>query len=348
MYKSYNKFYKFQGVELILITKKFFGTMNDGRDVFNYIFTDEKNQSVVISEYACAILEINILGNDGKFYDVALGYDTLKEYIDDTRNFGATIGRFANRIRGGKFVLNGTEYKLPQNDGNNTLHGGFNGFGKKLFSSEVVDDVVIFRLNSPDLDEGFPGNFDLTVKTSFRNNALRFDYEYVCDKDTPASITNHNYFNLNGHDKGTILNHEVFINSEKYCRADDELMALAPVVPVEGTPFDFRVPKKISEGIYDHCFEILRNEKNLSAYSVGDETGIKLEIFSDLPAIQFYTGNMIGEGKGKNGAAYKNFCGVAIECQQFPNAVNEPSFPNSILKARRLGKSFIEYKFSLS
>ena len=320
--------------------------MSDGREVFNYTFTDEKNQSVVISEYACAIVEINLLGKDKNFYDVALGYDTLEEYLSDKRNFGATIGRFANRIRGGKFILNGKEYSLPLNDGKNTLHGGFQGFGKKLFSSEVVDDVVIFRLHSPDNDEGFPGNFDLAVKTSFKDGALRFDYEYICDKDTPASITNHNYFNLNGHDKGSILNHEVFINAEKYCRADDELMALAPTVTVEGTKFDFRKPKKISEGIYDHCFEIMKNEKNISACAVGDETGIKLEIFSDLPAIQFYTGNMIGKGKGKHGAHYENFYGFAIECQQFPNSVNEPSFPDSILKAGRLGKSFIEYQFS--
>ena len=342
------------------ITKSLFGTMPDGQNVYNYTFVDEKNQSVVMSEYACAILEINVKGKNEKFYDVALGYDTLEEYINDTRNFGATIGRYANRIADGKFKLGGVTYHLPRNNGKNTLHGGFKGFGHKLFSSELKDNCVIFSLESPDLDQGFPGNFKLDVKVSFSNGALRMEYEYICDKDTPASITNHNYFNLNGHGTGTILYHNLKINAEKYCRADDGLLALAPAVSVEGTSFDFRSERKIfykfleyspeivrAGGGIDHCFE-LKNSKSPAAVAVGDVSGIKLEVSSDMPALQFYSGNSIGHCTGKGGAKYNTYDGFALEAQQFPNAVNEPQFPNAIIKAGELNHAFIEYKFSFN
>ena len=341
-----------------MITKSLFGTMPDGRKVFNYTFTDARGQSVTISEYACAIIETKVFAKDGKIYDVTLGYDTLNEYLHDTRNFGATIGRYANRIAGGKFTLNGVTYHLPQNNGRNTLHGGFEGFGKKLFSGKICDDCVEFKLESPDLDNGFPGNFVLTAKISFVDGALTMQYEYSCDKDTPASITNHNYFNLNGHGNGSILNHELFINAAKYCRANNELIALAPPVSVADTAFDFTHSHKIIDGIftyspeliyakggYDHCFEILNHDKP-AAIITGDKTGITLEVCSDMPALQFYSGNSIGHTFGKNGAFYNDHDGFALECQQFPNAVNEPSFPDVIIKAGQLTKYFIAYKFT--
>lgn len=341
------------------ITKTLFGVMQNGQQVFNYTFTDKDGQSAVISEYACAILELNILGNDRKFYDVALGYDTLDEYTSDTRNFGATIGRYANRIANGAFMLNGVKYHLPRNNGKNTLHGGFHGFGKKLFTSEYAtnNNYVTFNLFSPDLDEGFPGNFTLNVRVSFQDGALRFDYAYESDKDTPANITNHNYFNLNGHGHGSVLNHELTINSERYCRADGGILALAPLVKVDGTVFDFRRPVRIIDGIlkysdeiitanggYDHCFELANNTQP-AAKARGDVTGITLEVNSDMPAVQFYTGNSIGHCRGKNGAFYNNYDGFALECQKFPNAVNEPLFPNAVIKAGQPEKKFIEYKF---
>jgi len=341
------------------IEKSLFGTTPDGQRVYNYTFIDEKGQSVVMSEYACAIVAINVLGKDGKIYDVALGYDTLEEYLSDTRNFGATIGRYANRIANGKFTLNGVTYNLPRNNGKNTLHGGFKGFGKKVFSSELKDNCVIFSLESPDLDEGFPGNFKLSVKVSFVDGTLRMEYEYICDKDTPASITNHNYFNLNGHGRGSILNHSLKINAEKYCRADEGLLALAPAVNVEGTSFDFTGERKIiykmfeyspeiiqARGGFDHCYEI-KDVKRPAAVAVGDITGIKLEVSSDMPALQFYSGNSIGHCRGKNGAFYNDHEGFALESQQFPNAVNEPQFPSPVIKAGELHHAFIEYKLGV-
>ena len=338
-----------------MIAKSLFGVLEDGRKVYAYTLKDESGQSVMISEYGCALLAINVFGNDGLLHDVALGYDSLNEYVNDTRYFGVTVGRYANRIAGGKFTLNGVTYHLPQNDGRNTLHGGFNGFSKRVFDSQCENDSVIFTLNSPDLDEGFPGNFTLKVCVTFSGGRLRMQYEYVCDKDTPANITNHNYFNLNGHGRGAIMNHTVKINAEKYCPADDELLA-KPCVNVGGTPFNFREGRKIADGVniyspelinagggYDHCYEISGTK---AAEAVSDITGIKLEVFSDMPAMQFYTGNQIGHVHGKNGAIYNSFDGFAMECQKFPNAINEPYFPDCVIKAGQPEKSYIEYRFT--
>ena len=343
-----------------MINKSLFGTMPDGRKVYNYTFIDSKGQSVTISEYACAIIESKVLAQDGKLYDVTLGYDTLNEYLQDTRNFGAIVGRYANRIALGQFTVNGVTYHLERNNGRNTLHGGDLSFRKKLFTSTLKDNCVEFKLESPDLDCGFPGNFTLIERASFIDGALKMEYEYICDKDTPASITNHNYFNLNGHGNGSILNHELIINAARYCKADNELLAAWPPVSVEGTPFDFRQAKKIIDGIftyspelinakggYDHCYETPEHDKP-AAIMKGDKTGITLEVYSDMPALQFYSGNSIGHTPGKNGAYYNDHEGFALECQQFPNAmnINEPSCPNVIIKAGQLTKCYITYKFA--
>ena len=341
-----------------MIAKSLFGVTPDGREVYNYTFTDSSGQSAVITEYGCRIVELNIRDTAGNLRDVALGYDTLSEYLADTRSFGATVGRYANRIANGRFSLNGVTYHLPVNSGPNTLHGG-NGFHKRLFTSEVSGDEVIFRLESPHLDQGFPGNFSLAQHTTFRDGALRMVYEYSCDMDCPANITNHNYFNLNGHGRGMILNHRVCINADRYCQADDNILALAPTASVEGTPFDFRgkpmiISKMIPQsqeiirarGGFDHCFEIKRNDYP-AATVTGDLSGITLTISTDMPAIQFYTGNSIGHCRGKGGAFYNNYDGFALECQQFPNAINEPSFPDCVVKAGQPVKVFIEYAFSI-
>ncbi len=341
-----------------MIAKSLFGVTTDGHEVYNYTFTDSSGQSAVITEYGCRIVELNIRDTAGNLRDVALGYDTLSEYLTDTRSFGATVGRYANRIANGRFSLNGVTYHLPVNSGPNTLHGG-NGFHKRLFTSEVSGDEVIFRLESPHLDQGFPGNFSLAQHTTFKDGALRMVYEYSCDMDCPANITNHNYFNLNGHGTGMILNHRVCINADRYCQADDNILALAPAVSVEGTPFDFRgkpmiISKMIPQsqeiirarGGFDHCFEIKRNDYP-AATVTGDLSDITLTISTDMPAIQFYTGNSIGHCRGKGGAFYNNYDGFALECQQFPNAINEPSFPDCVVKAGQPVKVFIEYAFSV-
>ena len=342
---------------IIMITKTLFGTMPDGREVFNYTFTDSSGQSATVCEYGCRITELNVLDKDGKLRDVTLGYDTFAEYLSDTRCFGATVGRYANRIANGRFTLNGVTYHLPINNGPNTLHGA-QGFHKRLFASEIDGDAVVFTLTSPNLDQGFPGNFTLKQRTTFREGAFRMEFEYSCDMDCPANITNHNYFNLNGHGTGNILNHSIVIHADKYCKADYNVLALAPAVSVEGTVFDLREHHKIATGVlsyspeiisarggYDHCFEVSENAKS-AAIVKGDVSGIVLTVSSDMPAIQFYTGNSIGHGRGKGGAFYNNYDGFALECQQFPNAINEPSFPDCVVRAGQPKNVFIEYRFS--
>ena len=344
------------------ITKTLFGAMPDGTPVFSYTFTDSSGQSATVCEYGCRITELNVLDKDGSLRDVTLGYDTFADYLSDTRCFGATVGRYANRIANGRFTLNGVTYHLPINNGPNTLHGA-QGFHKRLFTSEIDGDAVVFTLTSPNLDQGFPGNFTLKQRTTFHDGAFRMDFEYSCDADCPANITNHNYFNLNGHGQGTILYHELKLNAEKYCRANDDVLALAPTVSVEGTPFDFRGGVRIfnrilpmrgqeysqeiihARGGFDHCFELADNRKP-AAVIRGGVSGITLTVSTDMPALQFYTGNSIGHCRGKGGAFYNNYDGFALECQQFPNAVNEPLFPDCIVKAGETKKVFIEYRFS--
>lgn len=346
-----------------MIAKSLFGVTPEGKNVYNYTFTDESGQSAVVCEFGCRIVELNVRDKDGNLRDVALGYDTCNEYLNDTRCFGATVGRYANRIANGRFTLNGVTYHLPINSGPNTLHGA-QGFHKRLFTSEVQGDEVLFKLESPHLDQGFPGNFTLIQRTSFRDGAFRMVYEYSCDMDCPANITNHNYFNLNGHGQGMILNHKLCINADKYCRANDDVLALAPTVSVENTPFDFRGKPKIitkmfpesgqesspeiisARGGFDHCFEINSNNYP-AATATGDISNITLTISTDMPAIQFYTGNSIGHCRGKGGAFYNNYDGFALECQQFPNAINEPSFPDCVIKAGQPKTVFIEYAFSV-
>ena len=339
------------------ITKTLFGSMPDGTQVFSYTFTDSAGQSATVCEYGCRITELNVLDKDGSLRDVTLGYDTFAEYLSDTRCFGATVGRYANRIANGRFTLGGVTYHLPINNGPNTLHGA-QGFHKRLFTSEIDGDAVVFTLTSPNLDQGFPGNFTLKQRTTFRDGAFRMEFEYSCDADCPANITNHNYFNLNGHGTGTIMNHSLTINAEKYCKADEHMLVQAPAVSVEGTPFDFRRAGKIfnkilayspeiisARGGFDHCFELASRTKP-AAKITGDVSGIVLTVSTDMPALQFYTGNSIGHGRGKGGAFYNDYDGFALECQQFPNAVNEPLFPDCIVKAGETKKVFIEYRFS--
>ena len=346
-----------------MIKKTLFGILPDGRNSYSYAIFDDKGQSVVLTDYACAILQINVSDKNNNLKDVALGYDLLNDYLNDHRCFGATIGRYANRIANAEFVLNGETFKLAKNNGKNHLHGGVNGFSKKLFNSTIKDDnSVMFQYFSPDMEEGYPGNFTLNVTATFIDGSLKFDYQYLCDKDTPANITNHNYFNLNGHGTGNILSHSFMINADEYCHSDSGLLALAPFASVENTPFDFRSFKKVFDGIsthskeiiqafggYDHCFKLNHeNNNNFAASSIGEVSGIKLDVFTDMPALQFYTGNKIGAAQGKNGELYNSFDGFALECQHFPNAMNEPLFndPGAVVKAGVLNNAFIEFKFS--
>ncbi len=348
-----------------VITTKPFAKLQDGKDVTEFIFKDQKGQTASILDYGVTIRILEVFGNDGKLYDVALGYDDIESYVGCTAYFGTTVGRVANRIANGEFTLNGVDYKLFQNDGINTLHGGKYGFCKKVFDAKIDGNAVVFSYLSADMEEGFPGNLSLTITTTFEDGKLLFDYEFVSDKDTIVGLTNHNYFNLNGHKSHDVLNHTVTLEADEYCECNDGLLSQCPAADVTNTPFDFRSGKTIDEGLsekgnvqlelaggIDHNF-VMNNENNQApkAISVGDVTGIELKVYSDLPGMQFYTGNFLGSNgdvAGKDGALYQKHGGFCLEAQQFPNAINEPGFPQNVVKANEKGTCFIAYELTVS
>ncbi len=345
------------------ISTKKFGNLKDGREITEYILTDQKGQKAAILDYGVTIRSLEILNSDGKLYDVALGYDDVQSYVDCTAYFGAIVGRVANRIANGEFSLNGKQYTLFQNNGVNTLHGGKEGFSKRKFDAKIEGETVVMSYISADMEEGFPGTLELETKITFENGKLRFDFEFESDQDTIVGLTNHNYFNLNGHKSGDVLNHTVTIDADEYCECNDGLLSQCPASDVSGTPFDFRAGKTIDEGLsveqnsqlelaggIDHNF-VMNNQDDSKpkAQAVGDVSGIELKLYSDLPGMQFYTGNFLGatgDVPGKDGAMYQKHGGFCFEAQQFPNAINEPGFPSNIVKANTKEKNFIVYGFS--
>lgn len=333
----------------------------DNDYVQKYELFDEEGQSVTILSYGCTIQSIKLKDKNGQLVDIALGYDTVDEYIKNGGYFGATVGRCANRIANGRFILNGKVYQIPLNDGENTLHGGFNGFDKKNWECSIDEDRLVARRVSPDGEEGYPGNLTVVQKISFSEGVLRLRYKYQSDMDTVVNLTNHCYFNLNGAGNGDILRHRVTIGAEGYCEVDEGLIPTKLPKPVDGTPFDFRSAKEIGRDIenkdaqialagsgYDHNFA-LDNRYGVAVEAVGDETGIRLRQFTDYPGVQFYTGNMIGPEpvKGKKGGTYKKYSGFCIEAQQFPNAINVPDYPSAVAKANQGNEHYIEFRFDL-
>lgn len=306
------------------INEKYFGDAG-GKPVYLYEMKT-RTLSVGIMTLGATIVSLLVPDKNNYSTDVVLGYDTPQEYLDDkSRYFGATIGRAANRIHGG-FSLGVKSYPLPLNDGANCLHGGMNGFDKKHFSATVSGDELIMSYESADGEEGFPEALRLSVRHSLSGGTLTIVYEYEADGDTPVSITNHSYFNLNG--GGDILSHEISINADAFCLLDGDMIPILPPVPVFGTPFDFRrakAPKGLSSEQFsitkyvDHPY-LLNGGRAARLY--GDVSGIRLAIETTLPSVQLYLGNYVGELRGKGGALYHDYSGVCVEPQYLPNSVN--------------------------
>lgn len=294
--------------------------------------------------------------------DVVLGRDTLEDYLDNTGCFGATIGRNSNRIENAEFSLSGKVYKLFKNNGRNNLHGGKEGFDKKVWGWEIVDsDEPSLALSyiSSDGEEGFP--FEARVKVTFtvtKDSALKIHYEGDADGETILNMTNHSYFNLNGHDSGTIDNHTLSLDCDFYTPNTDECMPTGEVLSVKGTPFDFSTPDNFGErfaakygqlelfGGFDHNFALNgRGYRKIGTFC-GDKSGIKMEILTDLPAVQLYSGNWIDEERVcKGGAKYKVHGGLCFETQVFPNNLKFSHFPSSILKEGEKYDTTTTYRF---
>lgn len=290
---------------------------------------------------AC-IQSICVPDKNGEKTDVVLGYDDLNGYAEGNSSHGATVGRFANRIGGAKFTLNGKEYNLFKNDGENTLHGGSISFNKRVWTvDEVTDNSVTFGYTSPDGEENFPGTLVCKVQFTLLDNGVQIHYTAKSDKDTVVNFTNHSYFNLKGEGSGDVLDHIVEINAQKYTPVDSGLIPTGELADVAGTAFDFRQPKKVREDMdsgklpngYDHNFFLGESkEMRVAAQAYEQTRGILLTMKTNKPAMQFYIGIGLNED-GKGGKHYPKYGGLCFESQFCPDTPNKPNFPSCVLKA---------------
>lgn len=305
--------------------------------------------SCQIITYGAALRTLLVPDRTGAPVDVVLGYDTLEEYLDRDGHFGAVVGRFANRIAGGSFSLNGRTYSLAVNNGPNHLHGGPTGFSRRVWSVGALHaDRALLTLDSPDGDEGYPGRLAARVTYALEGSALTLRYEARSGADTPCNLTNHSYFNLAGQGTGPVLDQEITLYAARYTPADETSIPLGTLEPVEGTPMDLRRPTPIGAHIgepfqqliwghgYDHNFVVDGPLGTLrpAARVLCRRTGIELAVDTTLPGIQLYTANFLDQGRlGKAGAKYGPRHAFCLETQFFPDSPNRPAFPSSILKA---------------
>lgn len=326
-----------------------FGTLADGTEIEQYVLTNANGIIVKVITYGGIIQELHIPDKSGKLEDVVLGYDNIEGYVASNPYFGAIIGRYGNRIAKGRFELDGTTYELAQNDGENHLHGGVQGFDKVVWDAEAIqkqNEVGIkMSYTSADMEEGYPGSLKVEVTYLLNDDdELIFDYKASTDKKTIVNLTNHAYYNLAGN-KGDILNHELLINAEQYLPVSATLIP-TELTSVKGTPFDFTKYKKIGQDIggdheqlknglgYDHCWVLPETgeEMTFAASLVDPESGRKMDIYTEEPGIQFYSGNFLdGSITGKEGTVYAYRSGLCLETQHFPDAPNRPDFPSVVL-----------------
>lgn len=334
-----------------MISKKLFGKLDSGENIYIYTLTNLSGMEVKIINYGAIVVSLTAPDKNGKLEDVVLGYDSLGGYVNDKSFFGAIVGRYGNRINKGKFELDGNKYQLTINDGENHLHGGLKGFNKVVWDAKPIetDSAQSLKLtyNSPDGEQGYPGNLTLTVTyTLTENNELQIDYSAFTDKPTIINPTHHSYFNLSGSTDNTILNHELKIDAEYITPVDKYLIPTGKLMNVENTPFDFRTFHKIGERIndadeqlkfgrgYDHNFVLNNfNGRIRKVAELYDPTsGRLMEVFTDQPGLQFYSGNFLdGTIKGKRGKIYNYRTGLCLETQHFPDSPNHPNFPSTRL-----------------
>ncbi len=332
--------------------------MPDGRPVDLYILTNAHGLRAAITNFGGILVSLETPDRNGKLGDIVLGLDTFPEYLAVKRYYGATVGRYANRIGKARFTLDGIEYTLARNNGENSLHGGVVGFHKKLWSArEISDDGLELTYVSPDGEEGFPGK--LTAKVTYTltaNDELRIDYAATTDKATVVNFTNHSFFNLAG--GGDILQEIVRIDADRYTPVDAGLIPTGELRSVAGTPFDFRKPVEIGKPIhdddpqlkfargYDHNWVLNHPSGELGfAASVYDpKSGRTMDVLTTEPGIQFYTGNTL-DGTGKQGQAYGPYSALCLETQHFPDSPNRPEFPSTVLRPGQKFHSTTIYRF---
>lgn len=333
----------------------------DGKKVYLFTLTNEKGTQVKISNYGSTITSFVTADKSGGKSNIVLGFDKLDGYLAKPPYFGATIGRYGNRIADAKFTLDGKTYPLAANNGKNHLHGGLKGFDKVVWDAAPLTDSATPSLSlsytSKDGEEGYPGNLKVGVKFTLSNdNELQIDYTAETDKATVVNLTNHSYFNLTGDVSNTILNHYLMIDADRYTPVDTTLIPTGELKSVKGTPFDFTISQKIGsridqvKGGYDHNWVLNKqgNSMQKAAVLTDSLSGRQLEVYTQEPGLQFYTGNFLdGTIKTNDGKAINKNAALCLETQHFPNSPNQPSFPSTVLKPGEKYATSTKYKVSL-
>ena len=346
------------------MNKNSFGKTRAGAEAFTYEIANSKGIKAVITDFGATVVSLFVPGKDGKVRDVVLGYDDAATYERQGCYFGAIIGRYANRISDAKVTIDGVEYQLEANDNENTLHSGSNGISHKLWDvKNYTDNAITLEIVSRDLEQGFPGNVTIQVTYEItEDNELAISYHAVSDKTTTINMTNHCYFNLNGHESGVVYDQTLQLQASHYTpMKSPKAIPTGEIRPVEGTPFDFRVAKPIGQDIkaedeqlkfangYDHNFAIDKTTNGIERVATAycPESGIQMDVLTDMVGIQLYTANFIVGEVGKNNVTYVDNGAFCLETQYFPNSINEPNFLTPITKAGETFETKTLYKFTV-
>jgi len=340
------------------VTKADFGKTLKGETAEIYTLKNAKIEAR-ITTYGATLVSVRTADSTGKVADVVLGFDNLQGFLDDTCFLGATVGRFGNRIAHGAFEIDGKKYQLPLNNGVNSLHGGPDGFDKKIWTAKPGANSVAFTLLSPDGEMGYPGTLAVEVVYTLEESSLRIDYTAKTDKATVLNLTNHSYFNLHGDDQGDILDHEIELNADRFTPTDAGLIPTGELAEVAGTPLDFRTSTKIGlrinaayeplelAGGYDHNF-VLNGEKGSmkqAAKVIDPVSGRTLTVSTTEPGVQLYTGNFLASALGRHGIKYSRNKGFCLETQHYPDSPNQPKFPTTLLQAGETMRSTTIFTF---
>ena len=346
-----------------MVTTENFGSF-EGKDVSLYTLKNKQGDVIKLTNYGAAIVEISVPDRDGNKANVTFGYDNLEGYLNGDPYFGKVVGQYANRIARGKFTLDSVEYTLAINNFPNALHGGPTGWHSRVWTAEVLKGTdfpaVKFTYNKPDMEEGFPGNVVAEVVYTWTDaNEIIMDYKVTTDRRTVINITNHAYFNLHGAGVGDILDHEAVIRASAFTPVDSTLIPTGELRPVEGTPFDFRTPHLIGERIgeaydqlilgggYDHNY-VLDNLEEVDAEVYDPSTGRFIQVLTDQPGVQLYTGNFLdGTQTGRGGNVYQYRSGFCLETQRYPDSPNQASFPSVILTPEEPFLSSTTFRFGV-
>ena len=347
------------------ITQAPYGRLANGQAITQFTLTNANGLVAKIIDFGGIITELHAPDRDGRFADVVLGFDSLDGYEGENPYFGALIGRYGNRIAHGRFTLDGREVVLPANDGAHHLHGGPGGFHKVTWHASVEGDSLVLAYRSVDGEQGYPGNLDATVRYQLNDaNELVVRFEAVTDKPTPVNLTQHSYFNLaaDGEKGGDILDHLLTIDADTFVGIDAASIPLGTLSPVTGTPFDFRTPRPIGERVsqpdkqlrhgqgYDHNFVLNKpngKEMTRAAHVLEPGSGRVLELFTEEPGVQFYSGNFLDGSLAGKGRSYGHRSGFCLEPQHFPDSPNRPRFPNVILRPGQVYQTESRFRFSV-